>query len=404
MSLAIDQPTIYARLSADDEFAKLAIGADVAFALETPNEVLARIRVFNGRTRESSSADFSVILEEDSWASLLAEHPIPRTQHLLAHLAPRGAGEVHGDRLAFAQHIQLVRRAIEVLAGREPADQAAIDLSHVTGRYVRVDVPGWGECDIYVEAVGSGHPVVLLHTAGADSTQFHGLMSLAHRFAGRQLISFDLPWHGRSSPARGRYVLDYELTSETYAGCIVAVIAALGLDEPPVLVGASMAGAAVLEVAARYPATIAAAIGCQVGPRVGNRHNIWLRNSKVNQALFVPEWTFGLMSPSSPKGDRDRVWWGYSQGGYAVYERDIIYYTTCWDVDNVRWMFNDATPPIVLMSGAFDYTVPPAATKELAELIPGAVYRDMPELGHFPHAENPAAFAAHLAWALVEVE
>lgn len=404
MAFTIDRSSLLARLSADEEFASLAIGADIVFALATPTTTLVQIRVHDGRPRGGSGADFTVVLEDDSWASLLADQPAAGAQHLLAHLAPRGAGEVLGDHLAFAQHLHLVRRAIEVLADRPHVAQAPFDLSRIEGKYVRVDVESWGECDVYVESVGSGRPVVFLHTAGADSSQFHGLFSLAERFPGRRLISFDLPWHGRSSPARGRRALDYELTSQTYAGCIAAVIAALNLDEPPVLVGASMAGAAVVEVAARYPASIAAAIGCQVGPRVANRHNAWLRNPKVNQALFVPEWTFGLMSPHSPKLDRDRVWWGYSQGGYAVYERDIVYYTTCWDIDNVASMFDSDTPPVVLMSGAYDYSVPSAATRELSDRIPGSVYHAMPDLGHFPHAENPVAFAEHLAWALTVLD
>lgn len=404
MAFAIDRSALLARLAGDGEFASLAAGSNVVFALATPAATLIQIRVQDGRPFGGAGADFTVILEEDAWISLLAEQPTPGTQHILAHLAPRGAGEVRGDHLAFAQHIHLVRRTVEVLAGRADVPPTPVDLSLVEGRYVRVDVDGWGTCDVYVESVGTGRPIVFLHTAGADSTQFHGLFSLADRFPGRRLISFDLPWHGRSSPAQARRLLDYELTSETYAGCVVAVIAALELEEPPVLVGASMAGAAVVEVAARHPTSIAAAIGCQVGPRVGNRHNAWLRNPKVNQALFVPEWTFGLMSPNSPKADRDRVWWGYSQGGYAVYERDIVYYTTCWDIDNVAPMFDAATPPVVLMSGAYDYTVPPAATMSLAQRVPGAVFHEMPELGHFPHAENPVAFAEHLRWALATFE
>jgi pimeloyl-ACP methyl ester carboxylesterase len=48
--------------------------------------------------------------------------------------------------------------------------------------------------------------------------------------------------------------------------------------------------------------------------------------------------------------------------------------------------------------------VPPEATRELASRIPGAIYREMPELGHFPHAENPEAFSQHLRWALDAIE
>jgi pimeloyl-ACP methyl ester carboxylesterase len=396
-----------ARLIADEEFRALAVGADVSFRFAVRGGESTTIALRGGALIPDEHPDFVVELDRRAWAELLSSGPPPGKQHVLAHIAPRGTGVVIGDQLAFAQNLHLVRRAIEVLGDRTSTDVLAHhppDLRAVTGRYVRVTVDHWGTCDVYVESVGQGRPVVLLHTAGSDSTQYHGLFGLAHTLPGRCLIAFDLPWHGRSGPAHGKGPLDYELTSEGYAQCVAAVIAALELPEPPVLVGASMAGAAVIEVAARHPHAISGAIGCQVGPRVSRRHNQWLRSPRVNQALFVPEWTFGLMAPQSPKPDRDRVWWGYSRGGFAIYERDITYYTTCWDIDNVLHMFGERTPPVVLMSGAYDYTVPPNATEQLAALIPGARYRLMPELGHFPHAEHPAAFVTHLAWALQAVD
>jgi len=392
-------------LGGDDEFGALSRAVELTFALTARGGGGVTLRVDDGTVEVGRDPEFVVELDDSSWRELAAPQPVPGTQHVLAHLAPRGTGTVRGDQLAFAQHLHLVRRAVELLAGRGPArDMIGRTLAGVSGRYLTVSVAPWGECEVFVESAGAGRPVVLLHTAGADSRQFHGLLRLADQFVGRRLIAFDLPWHGRSGPGGNAGNLDYELTSESYAGCVAAVIAALELPEPPVIVGASMAGAAVLEVAARYPGTINGAVSCQAGPRVANRHNAWQRSPRVNQALFVPEWTFGLMSPHSPKSERDRVWWGYSQGGYGVYERDITYYTRSWDVDNILPLLDEDTPPLVLMSGAYDYSVPPEATRELAALLPKALYHDMPELGHFPHAENPAVFAGHLAWALAAID
>ena len=396
-----------AQLPEDKEFCDLAQGARVQFALAARGGIEVTIKVQDGVVGPGDHPEFIVELDREDWELMLAPAPAPRGQHILSYLQPRGSGSIRGNSLRFAQHLHLVRRAVEILAHRPPPDPrpaADFDVRRVSGRYVRVDVEPWGTCDIYVESSGSGRPVVMLHTAGSDATQFHGIFGLARNFPGRRLIAFDLPWHGRSAPPRGADQLDYELTSESYADCVAAVICALDLAEAPVIVGASMAGAGVIETAARHPTAIAGAVGCQAGARVSNRHNEWLRNPEINQALFVPEWTYGLMSPHSPKADRDRVWWGYSKGAYAVYERDITYYTQCWDIDNVRHHFGDATPPIVLMSGVYDYSVPPSATRELAAQIPGAIYREMPELGHFPHAENPAAFATHLAWALEQID
>jgi len=396
------------RLRGDAVLRRLAVGADAAFALAVRGGDRVAVRISDDRVDSTDDPAFTVTLDAGDWEQLLHPDPAPRRQHLVAFLAPRGTGAVDGDHLAYAQHLHLLRRVVEVARERPAAPRDAApprpDLSGVRGRYLRVFVPAWGECDVYVESAGAGSPVLLLHTAGADGRQYHGLLSDPRLTERHELIAFDLPWHGRSNPASGARSYDYALTTASYTDCIAAVVEALRLERPPVIVGASMAGAAVLEMTALHPDLVGGAVSCQAGPRVGNRHTPWLRNPRVNQTLHVPEWTYGLMSPQSPEDERDRVWWGYSQGGWGTYERDIAYYSDCWDIDNVAHLFDERTPPVVLMNGHYDYSVPPEATQELLARVPRAVYRDMPDLGHFPHAENPRAFGTHLLAALDHIE
>jgi pimeloyl-ACP methyl ester carboxylesterase len=277
-------------------------------------------------------------------------------------------------------------------------------MEDVTGRYVRVSVPAWGVCDVYYESAGTGTPVILLPTAGSDCGQYHGLMSDSRLTQDFRLITFDLPWHGKSLPPATKRNTGYTLDTTSFTDCIAGFIQALRLDEKPVLVGASMAGAVVIEMAALHPTLVRGVVSSQAGPRVANRHTPWLRNPKINQTLHVPEWTYGLMSPQSPKSQRDRVWWGYSLGGFSVYEQDINYYSSSWDIDRVRHLLDEQSPLAVLMNGIYDYSVPPEATQELQRQVPNSIYREMPELGHFPHAENPKAFAGHLLWALTQIQ
>jgi pimeloyl-ACP methyl ester carboxylesterase len=402
-------PDLSARLATDEELRELGLNTKVAFTLAVRGGQACTVTMSDGATAvlptPARGAAFTVELDAADWAAVLAPSPAPRSQHVLAFLAPRGTGEVVGDREAFAQHLHLVRRVIELARGADTvAPSTSVALSGLVGRYLSVEVPGWGECTIYYETAGQGLPVLLLATAGSDTRQYHGLMSDPAVTSNYQLIAFDLPWHGKSNPPAGKRNTDYVLDSQTYTDCIAGVIRALNLPQAPVVVGASMAGAVVVEMVARHPGLLRGAVSSQAGPRVANRHTPWLRSPKVNQALHVPEWTYGLMSPDSPKQDRDRVWWGYSQGGFSVYERDIAYYSTCWDIDHVTDLFGEHTPPVVLMNGVYDYSVPPEATRELAARIPGAVVREMPELGHFPHAENAPAFATHLLWALEHIQ
>jgi pimeloyl-ACP methyl ester carboxylesterase len=399
-----------ATVTSDPELLELASDTTVSFNLGSDSKVFWNVAIADGAvsivdTESPVATDFTIDLPHSSWTALLEAAPQVRKQHLLAHVHPRGTGEIVGSAQSFAQHLHIVRRLIEAARPTsENGGETGPALNSITGRYVRLDVPTWGTCDVFYETVGNGPPLILLATAGADTRQWHGVMTDERLTSKYTLIAFDLPWHGKSSPAAGRRNTEYSLDTTSYTDCIAAFIDALELDEKPTIVGASMAGAVVVEMLALHPERVAGAVGAQAGPRVTNRHTPWLRNPTVNQTLHVPEWTYGLMNPASPKAYRDRVWWGYSQGGFSVYERDITYYSASWDIDNVSHRFNGDTPPLVLLSGAFDYSVPPEQTKELAGHVPGAVYKEMPELGHFPHAENPPIFTRYLLWSLGHIK
>ena len=50
------------------------------------------------------------------------------------------------------------------------------------------------------------------------------------------------------------------------------------------------------------------------------------------------------------------------------------------------------TLPVLLVSSDHDGIFPPAAIREVAALIPGAEFRQLPTAGHSPYFETPAAF------------
>lgn len=216
-----------------------------------------------------------------------------------------------------------------------------------------------------------------------------------------ELVTVDLPWHGSSSPTFGSVIGDWKLTPESYSRFIVDATRSIRL-QAPILLGASMAGAAVIHAVATYPEDFSGAIACQAGPRVSNRATPQLRAADIDQSLFVPEWTYGLMNPTSPAEFRKRVWWGYSSGGHGLYAADIDSYQQ-WDIDDVADLLTEDSAHIAILSGRFDTTVTPEVSQELEESIPNSSFREMPELGHFPHAENPALFAEYLESALRRV-
>jgi magnesium chelatase accessory protein len=65
-----------------------------------------------------------------------------------------------------------------------------------------------------------------------------------------------------------------------------------------------------------------------------------------------------------------------------------------WDLDGLARDLPRLATPLLLLVGRNDRTVPPAAARRVAELVPTAELRYLPGLGHLAHEEAPEAIAA----------
>ena len=59
--------------------------------------------------------------------------------------------------------------------------------------------------------------------------------------------------------------------------------------------------------------------------------------------------------------------------------------------------------PVFMLTGEYDYSCTPEASRETAALIPGAELTIMPGLGHFPMSEDPERFRAFLMPVLARI-
>src|SRR5258708_16489575 len=138
------------------------------------------------------------------------------------------------------------------------------DFEPIIGRYLSVDAEGT-TYRVHVEEAGSGVPLLCLHTAGADSRQYRHVLNdreITERF---RVIAFDLPYHGRSTPADGWWLKKYRLTTQMYLSVIRAVWLKLGLARPGVM-GCSMGGAILPQVLAQYQDELAGIAGVPAAP------------------------------------------------------------------------------------------------------------------------------------------
>jgi pimeloyl-ACP methyl ester carboxylesterase len=271
----------------------------------------------------------------------------------------------------------------------------------VVGRYTTVEVLGESQ-RIYVEESGSGTPVVCLHTAGADARQYRHLQNDPEVLERFRVIAFDLPWHGKSLPPEGWWGREYLLTAEAYVATVMAVIRRLELEQP-IVVGCSMAGSLVLELARTHDAEIGGVVGFSGAATVHGRFQDWPLAPDVNSNQVVPSWTYGLMAPQSPLQARKEQWWIYSQGGPGIYRGDTYFYSKGLDLSGREHEIDTAACPVHLYTGEYDYACSAEETEQTLARIPGAKGGRMSGIGHFPVSENYPLCRQYLWPALQEI-
>ncbi|MEO3474883.1 alpha/beta hydrolase [Roseomonas sp. CAU 1739] len=265
----------------------------------------------------------------------------------------------------------------------------------IIGRYLRLDLEGRPH-RLYVEEAGQGVPLLLLHTAGSDGRQWRHLMNdtaVTDRF---RCVAFDMPWHGKSSPPEGWETTEYRLTTAAYTGMALAVSSALGLDRP-VVMGCSIGGRIVLDLAAGHADAIRAVIGLQSSAFVAPYYDTeWLHHPDAHGGEVCAAVVSGLIAPTAPDRDRWETLWHYMQGGPGVFRGDLHFYKGEGDLRPRLASIDAQRCPVALLSGEYDYSCRPEDTLATAAAIPGAQAVIMKGLGHFPMSEDYAALRPQL--------
>lgn len=262
----------------------------------------------------------------------------------------------------------------------------------MVGRYVHVPVDGI-EYRTYFEENGEGIPLICLHTAGADSLEYRHLLAdpeIAREF---RVIAFDMPWHGRSLPPDGWWTEEYKLTRRFYTDFIVAFANALDVERP-VLMGCSMGGYVMLDIAHDYPGRFGGLIALE--PRA--YEPAWAATSEflvmpdVNPTNAIRPLVQSLCASDIPETYRREIEWIYAKCGPGVLSGDFHYAAESHDARPFLHEIDGAAEGLYLIGGDQDWSCYPEHTRELANAIDGAVEIRIPELGHFPPAEDPIKF------------
>jgi len=269
----------------------------------------------------------------------------------------------------------------------------------IVGRYTTIRIME-NDCRVYFEEAGQGIPLVCCHTAGADGRQFRHLMNDEEITKNFRVLAFDYPWHGKSTPPVGFQKYEYKLTTERYVETIRAFCRALELDRP-VVMGCSIGGRIVLELAHAHGKEFRALIGLESAdytqPWVEDLS--YLYRPDVHGGEYCAAHCSGMVAPTSPDEYRHETLWMYMQSGPGVFKGDLYVYRvqmTLGDIDTTA-------TPLYMLTGEYDYSCTPEDTMCTASSIPGAKVTIMKDVGHFPMSENPKRFREYILPVLAEI-
>ena len=312
-----------------------------------------------------------------------------------------------GEDIHIAQSLPFLERLLEAFRNiLHPAESKNINwdgLENILGSYLKVGPQKdyW----VYREQVGSSNkPVILLlHTAGADSRQWHGLMSNKELQAEWSMHAFDIPGHGRSPLPPGSANWNWRLTEADYLRWIIDYMDAASIKQA-ILMGCSMGSAISLALMSKYPERVIGGVLLEMPFRSPGRRSPYLNHPKVHGARLAAAWVGSLLSPTSPKSRKDYATWIYSQGAPSSYDGDLAFYSDDFDARHHTRSVNTQKTPLWLLTGNYDYSATPADTLKVANEIPGAIFTELKGFGHFPMVENPEGLMPYLITPLSELK
>ncbi len=265
----------------------------------------------------------------------------------------------------------------------------------IIGRYLHLELSGRPQ-RLYVEEAGQGIPLVCLHTAGADARQFRHLLNDEAITQHYRVIAFDMPWHGKSLPPEGFEREEYRLTTAAYTGMVIDLCEAMALEKP-VVMGCSIGGRVVLNLAAEHGPRFRALIGLESADYQQPWYDTeWLHRPDVHGGEVCAALVSGMMAPQSPAASRHETLWMYKSAGPGVFKGDLYFYRVDGDLRDVVAKIDTSKCPLYLLTGEYDFSCTPEDTLRTASRISGAEVTIMKQLGHFPMSENPAQFRRYI--------
>ncbi|GMA08666.1 hypothetical protein GCM10025886_18170 [Tetragenococcus halophilus subsp. flandriensis] len=272
---------------------------------------------------------------------------------------------------------------------------------NIVGRYIYLTIQEI-EYRVYYEEAGQGIPILLGHTAGADSRQYRHLLSDEEVTKNFRCIAFDLPYHGKSLPPYESKVAveEYYLKKQFFMDFVNTLANALELVQP-VYMGMSIGGYLAADLALHYPKKYRAVIG--IGAALASSEE-YDPSKKVESPNAIIDDIKLNISPYTAIKDTNELLWINRTNTLEIFYGDQYYYNYEHYIrEKEAKTINTKECMFYLLAGEYDQGTPPLATEKLANLIKGSKFWQMDKLGHFPVIENYSEFRKYLLKVLNEM-
>lgn len=239
-----------------------------------------------------------------------------------------------------------------------------------------------GEASIYYEVHGDGPAVVFAHGRGGNAASWwRQVPAFANDF---KVIVFDHRCFGRSRCPTDAF------DREKFDADLLAVLDDAGVDQAAI-VCQSMGGWTGLRTALRHPARVSRLV---LSNTPGGVDIPAVREAYANaQAAFAEKGVgSAAVAPDFPARAPEAAYlYRHINSLNLQIPEALAYGGPGWVApENLKGF---ATPALVI-SSAHDEIFPPAAIREVAGVIPGARFVELPGAGHSPYFEIPDAFNA----------
>lgn len=410
MTIVVNESRVMDEVRTDREFFAYATGwtEDVQFEIGDESWVATiadgRIEAFGRGSNPDAGVRLSA--EKEVWAALWSARPAPGFTGL--DVAATQGLRIDGDPVSsLGAYYPALQRLVQLVGQQDPnaakPHAPAVREDAVRARYVYVDVDGV-EYRVFIQEAGDGTPLLLQHSAGADSRQWRHLLAdpeLQRRF---RMIAIDLPFHGKSLPPRLErwWKKEYQVDHNDLIKRFLAVADKLEVQNPIYLGWGKLGLDLAAEHGDRFRAIVA--LNPMLHHDAVRTHNPELFHYPQISESFFGALEHGKTSPSGPEANRREIHWIVSSNGLGVYKGDYEYEI---DDDHTRRRLGSiaaSATPMWLVAGEYD----PAAfaeaggTRDLAEAIPGSSYRLFRGVGGV--GDNPAEFGVQIRELLNELD